>query len=153
MTATNHALTGTLIASLISNPGLAIIMAFASHFLLDALPHFGFKDNTDRYKGQLFKGVLIVDMVFFIIFLSLLLILELKISLVILLLCIFAAISPDITNIPRFLRELKTKKEIKTNNFFIKFHTRIQKFERPWGIGVEVLVAIVLFSLLYLRLL
>lgn len=40
MTTTNHALTGALIATVIKQPYLAIPLAFLSHFLCDALPHF-----------------------------------------------------------------------------------------------------------------
>ena len=40
MTATGHALIGTVIAAKIGNPVLAIPIAVASHFLADALPHW-----------------------------------------------------------------------------------------------------------------
>ena len=40
MTATGHALIGTVIAAKIGNPVLAIPIALASHFAADALPHW-----------------------------------------------------------------------------------------------------------------
>jgi hypothetical protein len=40
MTATGHALIGTVIAAKVGNPALAIPIAIASHFLADALPHW-----------------------------------------------------------------------------------------------------------------
>jgi hypothetical protein len=40
MTATGHALVGTIIAAKVGNPALAIPIAIASHFLGDALPHW-----------------------------------------------------------------------------------------------------------------
>lgn len=40
MTATGHALIGTVIAAKIGNPYVAIPVAIASHFLCDALPHW-----------------------------------------------------------------------------------------------------------------
>jgi len=40
MTATGHALVGTVIAAKVGNPALAIPIAIASHFLCDALPHW-----------------------------------------------------------------------------------------------------------------
>lgn len=40
MTATGHALVGTVIAAKVGNPALAIPVALASHFLCDALPHW-----------------------------------------------------------------------------------------------------------------
>jgi hypothetical protein len=41
MIATNHALTGAAIAAIIKQPVLAIPLAFTSHFICDAIPHFG----------------------------------------------------------------------------------------------------------------
>ena len=40
MTATGHALIGTVIAAKIGNPALAIPIALASHFVADAIPHW-----------------------------------------------------------------------------------------------------------------
>lgn len=40
MTATGHALIGTVIAAKVGNPVAAIPIAIASHFLADALPHW-----------------------------------------------------------------------------------------------------------------
>ena len=44
MTATNHALTGAIIGLVIGEPVLAIALAFASHFICDALPPVGSQD-------------------------------------------------------------------------------------------------------------
>ncbi len=40
MTATGHAIIGTVIAAKLQNPALAIPVAIASHFLADAFPHW-----------------------------------------------------------------------------------------------------------------
>lgn len=48
MTATGHALIGTVIAAKIGNPALAIPIALGSHFLADALPHWD--TGTNRHK-------------------------------------------------------------------------------------------------------
>lgn len=40
MTATGHAVIGTVIAAKIGNPALAIPLAIASHFVADLLPHW-----------------------------------------------------------------------------------------------------------------
>ena len=42
MTITNHLLAGSLIGLTVAQPALAIALAFASHFVMDALPHFGY---------------------------------------------------------------------------------------------------------------
>lgn len=41
MTATNHAVMGSIVAVGVANPVIGLPLAFASHFLLDSLPHFG----------------------------------------------------------------------------------------------------------------
>lgn len=48
MTATGHALIGTVIAAKIGNPALAAPIALASHFVADAVPHWD--TATDREK-------------------------------------------------------------------------------------------------------
>ncbi len=48
MTATGHALIGTVIAAKIGNPALAIPIAIGSHFLADTLPHWD--TGTNRIK-------------------------------------------------------------------------------------------------------
>ena len=52
-------MTGALVAIAIRQPYLALPVAFASHFLCDALPHFGFKDQ-DVFKNK-FNIVLGLD--------------------------------------------------------------------------------------------
>ncbi len=46
-----HAATGALIGQQIKNPLLAFVLAFASHFVLDMIPH-GDQDWIDEYKGD-----------------------------------------------------------------------------------------------------
>jgi hypothetical protein len=53
MTATGHAIIGTVIAAKIGNPALAVPIAFASHFLADALPHWD--TGTNRHKKSMMK--------------------------------------------------------------------------------------------------
>lgn len=48
MTATGHAIIGTVIAAKIGNPALAIPIAFASHFVADSLPHW----DTSYHRRQ-----------------------------------------------------------------------------------------------------
>jgi len=61
MTLTNHLLAGAALAKLLPLP-LAIPLAFLSHFVLDALPHFGFVNIEDRMKHiRLFHGAVIAD--------------------------------------------------------------------------------------------
>ena len=54
MTATGHALIGTVIAAKVGNPTLAIPIAIASHFLADALPHWDTGTNKTTKSKRLF---------------------------------------------------------------------------------------------------
>lgn len=58
--------------------------------------------------------------------------------------CGFVACSPDFFWI---VRVIKTKSfNLSDNqNWFTKWHVKIQRFERPWGVWVEMPLAVVLF--------
>jgi hypothetical protein len=139
MTATNHALTGALIGLSVSNPWLAVPAAFLSHFVLDAIPHFGFKGvktDAELLPRQWFKRLLMAEML-------------LCFSLVVLLAVVhptgwavaavtaFVATSPDLYSLPRFLYANGLMKKPPVLNAFRRFHSAIQT-ERVWGAGVEV---------------
>ena len=147
MTLTNHLLTGSLLAKLLPLP-LAILLAFCSHFVLDALPHFGLEDigRTKRRK-TLWVGVLVLDAIVAI---------SLAIWLVVTghytwLLTGLVAFSPDLAWIYRFIfKEGLGKSPLArgTGNRLSRFHANIQKYERGWGGIVEVVYAIVIFSVI-----
>jgi len=46
---TNHVLSGALIGALARRPGLAFTVGVASHFVLDAVPHWGDWGSTRRF--------------------------------------------------------------------------------------------------------
>jgi hypothetical protein len=52
MTASSHALIGTVIAAKIGNPSLAIPLAIASHIVADAIPHWDTATNS-KNKGSI----------------------------------------------------------------------------------------------------
>lgn len=54
MTATNHVVTGALIATYIHNPWLAIPVAVGAHFAMDALPHFDPPTEREIYDLKYF---------------------------------------------------------------------------------------------------
>lgn len=60
MTATGHALIGTVIAAKVGNPTLAIPIAIASHFLADALPHW----DTGTNKKTKTKSTFFLESMF-----------------------------------------------------------------------------------------
>lgn len=59
MTGLNHATTGAVIALVVKQPALALPLAFMSHFVLDALPHFGVDYEQPDNHGVLKKAVII----------------------------------------------------------------------------------------------
>lgn len=143
MTATNHYITGIAIASLVGMPALSIPLAFLSHFVLDALPHFG--DDNFKQKLPKFYKVWRVDFI---------------------LLCLaviwtifnapwwyfmagFIATTPDIAWIYRFhFLEKHGKYHAPKMNWFNSFHSRIQKFESSSGIYFEMVYGLAVAYLL-----
>src|SRR6476469_9807431 len=102
MTATNHVLTGALIGLTVhSNPVLAIILALISHFVLDALPHYG-DENHIRKK---FIVVLSYDLLLAsMILISLVVMRPMYWQLTIA--CAIAAACPDLMWFPMWIREI-----------------------------------------------
>ncbi|MGH7240449.1 MAG: hypothetical protein ACREHG_10375, partial [Candidatus Saccharimonadales bacterium] len=64
MTLTNHLLAGAVISKFLPWP-IAIPLAFASHFILDACPHFGFGsfEKARKQHGKLLFFALVADVV------------------------------------------------------------------------------------------
>lgn len=132
VTATNHALTGAAIGLAIGNPWIAIPVALVSHFLCDAIPHFGM--GKDFIRSNAFRNFLLLDTVLCI---SLVLFLGIAQPTYWLLAaaCAFVAASPDLLWIPLYRRSLQGKEFTFTG--FHKFAANIQWFERPVGSIVE----------------
>jgi len=131
MTATNHALTGAVIATVIRQPLLAVPLAFASHFLCDALPHFGVNlkfNSKAMYTWLLFDGLAAL--------LAAGLLLKIGVQNPMLLaICGFVAMSPDLSWL---YYGLKHKLGIvKSYDLITKFHHKIQWYQKVPGIFVE----------------
>ena len=138
MTATNHALTGAIIGLSLSNPYLAIPLALASHFALDALPHYGIRGNLRKIlAGKRFLITLIIDIALCII---------LAISLSIIrpinwqmgIFCAFIASSPDLMWVKMFIAARARHRLPKIKDSLSTLHSKIQWFQRPIGAFVEV---------------
>lgn len=131
MTATNHILSGGLIGALLPLP-VAIPVAFVSHFVLDAIPHYSVK-SSHRAQSRTYKDVIIADTI-----------LSLALSITVLVFAKwnmfiggFVAFAPDITLIHYYFKHGRDL-QIKGENALTRFHINIQRLERPWGIAVEV---------------
>lgn len=141
MLAINHALTGASIGLSVSNPLVAAPLAFASHFALDAFPHYDPPgSDTQRLRSTRFQKQLIIDA---LLCMTLILVLALSRPKDWLAagLCAFVATSPDLFWIPKFLRARKGRIDT-SRNVFLRFHSFIQWHTSPslwpmeaiWGI-------------------
>jgi hypothetical protein len=59
MTATAHALVSGAIAASVRNPSLALPLAFFSHFIMDAVPHWDFGTNW-RMRSKATTGMIAI---------------------------------------------------------------------------------------------
>ena len=133
MTATNHAITGAIIAIVIDKPLLALPLAFFSHFAQDALPHYGYPGHggyKHDLKYRLTKILMAIDP-FTGLFLFFLL-LHYSVS-VWVYAAAFLALSPDFYDFVLYC----IYKRDPSKTWFGKFASIIQWCERPWGIVVE----------------
>jgi hypothetical protein len=141
VTATNHALSGALIGATITQPILAIPLAFISHFGLDAIPHFGLDNiggHTNKKNTKLFHKILLIDAVFLAtVFVWLLFAGANWLTFV----CLIAAGSPDFVWAYRYIFQEKFgKNKPHPKNWFSNFHAKIQT-QTISGIYVELPLA------------
>lgn len=149
MTITNHILTGAIIGLVVSNPVAAIVLAFASHFVLDALPHFGYagrKGYAEALRHKLSYGVAIATA---ITTAAILVFLALHGEWFAIFTGLIAA-SPDAVGVYNWLGYEKHNKPQPTwlKLTHVKFHRAIQRCERPWGVIVEIAVFVALCLML-----
>ena len=145
MTLTNHYMTGVGIAIITKNPYIALPLATSSHYLLDSLPHYGFRDWESRDK-KIFRTMLVIDVFVFVLLLNFLI--EASVPNWYYLAGFFGYL-PDVAWIyiwigPEKFGTIKSTRE----NAINKFHSNIQSFERVWGIIPEIIYGLVMFSLL-----
>ena len=143
MRAINHSLTGAVIGLSISDPLLALPLAFFSHYLLDVTPHFGLSSKT--ISSKVFNNLLIADTI--LCFLLVLIIFIIRpINWPLAIVCAFIAASPDLFSLNRYLKarhKLPWKPSI-----YSCLAIRIQWFEKPSGIIVEAVYFVAALSCL-----
>lgn len=136
MTATNHALTGAIIGLAVGQPLIAVPAAFASHFVCDALPHYGSADPKGVLRTKGFRDYLLTEAT-----LCLLLVVVLCLTRpehwMLGAVCAFLAASPDFLWINRYIK-LRDGREWHPN-VFSRFAIRIQWFQKPVGAVFEVI--------------
>lgn len=145
MTATSHAVLGTVIAAKIGNPALAIPIAIVSHFAADAIPHWDVA--TNRRKKN--KKRLIIDAFFDVIisFVLSFIILSLffpKTSFSYAFLIIICSQLFDWLMTPYYLFNI----DLPPFNWAYHFQKRFDhELDKPWGIITQVGVIAVVLTL------
>jgi hypothetical protein len=142
-------LAGALIGLAVQQPVLAVVLAFLSHFVMDALPHFGYagqKGYEEALKHRLSYVMAIVTLVTTCVVLAVLAVYGAWFA-------IFTglvAASPDAIGVYNWLAYEKHDRRATgvLKLFHVRFHRAIQWCERPWGVAVEVLAFVVLSGLL-----
>jgi len=132
MTVTNHAITAANI-SLAFQKWWVIPVVFASHFVLDSLPHYGEEPGG---RGKRFITIQAIDATLLVVVFFLALSNPANNNLVVWL-AMVTAISPDIIWVYRFVHEQRGKINMPVSSFS-KFHTKFNWLEQSWGWALEV---------------
>lgn len=149
MTIPNHVIAGACIVLYVNERVIALVVALLSHFAMDALPHFGYKGNMgfgEALKHRLSYWVGYISAIITVVLIGFLLLNQLWLALS----GAVLATMPDLAGIYNYLCYEKYSKKAGRfiTSFHINFHRAIQKYERPWGIYIEIITFIVLFIIL-----
>lgn len=152
MTAPNHALTGAVIGLTISNPLVSLPLAFLSHFVCDAIPHYDppGEDGPKRFKSKRFVYEFLVGGATVCLLVVLLLAVARPQHWLTAAVCAFLAASPDLFWIPRFLYTRRTGTEPARRGWFLTVHSWVQWKTGPRLIWLE-LAWFAVFSTLLAR--
>jgi hypothetical protein len=136
MTATNHVLTGTVVALAVRQPVLAIPLAFLSHFAIDVIPHFEARNLSSKIARLfIFSDVFIGGA---IAILMTVLLQDYRSSWVIFI-CAFIALSPDLIWAWRYYRLKDLDKTFAGPMSWVsRLHLKIQLSETLQGFFVEI---------------
>ncbi len=154
MLETPHVAVGALIAAKIPNPFIAIPLAFASHFILDKVPHWNPHLNKEMrengYPTKKSTTIVVADAAIALgigIFFAFRAAPDYSHSLTILLAC-FASVLPDVIEAPYFF--LKTKGKIVTK--WISLHRTLQNDATPfWGLLTQAATVLAASWLIFTR--
>lgn len=137
MTAANHFLAGAAIGLTVPNPLIGIPLAIASHFVMDAIPHYGCKEFRDDNPGEtkFYFLMLIIDG---LIYITLTLLAIFWFDNITIALYGFAAFSPDLVWIYRYGLLARIGKVDRPEGKLEKFHYKIQWYEEINGLLVEI---------------
>ena len=135
MTALNHAVTGAAIGLLVGEPLIAVPAAIISHFVCDALPHFGTDASDNTLRKRSFKIYLLAEACLCLAVVLLLFVVRPE-HWLLAAVCAFAAAAPDFLWARRYIAALRHKRW--RPMFIDRFASAIQWFQRPIGAVVEI---------------
>lgn len=145
MTGSNHVVAGALIGAVVVQPAVAVPVALASHFVMDALPHYG-DNNQNSWLNRNFRYVLAIDGLVMLSFIVAILTMQPS-NWPLLLLCAFVAVLPDAIWLPHYLADMRGN-PIQPGPF-ARFSKWIQWGERPWGIYIEIAALAILLAVFF----
>lgn len=149
MTATGHAILGTVIAAKIGNPALAIPLALLSHIAADAFPHWDTATNfLKKSKGRLFSDSVIDVLISLVVPIVLVATLFQGTSILYTYLIVFMAQLFDWATAPYYFFNINLPPFTWAYDFQKLFDNRLDK---PWGIinQVSILLLILLLARIY----
>ncbi len=145
MTATGHAIIGTVIAVKIGNPALAVPLAIASHIAADIFPHWDAATNgKDKSKLRLFWEASADVVIGFVLSFTLLELLFPQTSIIYAFIMIIVSQSLDWITAPYYIFNIKAQPFLWMYNFQTKHNT---KMDKPWGIINQVAILVILVIL------
>lgn len=149
MTATGHAVIGTVIAAKIGNPLLAFPIAIASHILADLFPHWDSGTNGKKKTRQQFFIEAVIDVVagFLVSYLLLVFVFP-QTNIFYAFSMVIAAQLFDWLWAPYYFLKWRFPLFVKIYKFSEKTNTKLDK---PWGIinQVGILVLLVILAKLF----
>lgn len=149
MTATGHAVIGTVIAVKIGNPALAVPLALVSHIAADAFPHWDEGTNSKEKSKERFIAETAFDVILgFTLSYLIIFVLFPTTNLLYAFLIILASQSLDWLTAPYLFFGLN----IPPFNWFYKFQKSIEnRLDKPWGIinQVGILALLVILAKIF----
>ncbi len=145
MTGVNHMLVGGIIGASVGSP-LAIPLAVISHFVLDALPHYGIDEDTPRSADMVWK----YDIGFVVIFIVSIFFMQPDVRLWAVV-GAFCAFAPDLAWVYRYSVQERfgrlQPKEVTSR--FNHFHSSIQKYEAVRHLWIEAVFLVCMGGIFY----
>ena len=150
MTATGHAVIGTVIAATIPNPAVAIPLALASHVAADLFPHWDPGTNRDKKGHDRFFAEGVLDVVSSLVITALLILFVFpETDLFYAYLIVFASQFLDWASAPYVFFKIEKPTIFRS---FYKFQKKFDnRLDKPWGIigQAAFLIGLVVFFKIY----